>query len=264
MNILAELQKRFLAALAGMVDDPAELVQLVRPSQDPKFGDYQANFAMSLAKVLGKKPRDIAQDIVQHLETGDLLQPPEIAGPGFINLRLQTGWMAQRVQEMAKDERLGVAFAVHDATEMPLPGAPVDARSLERHAQRQQPLRVEADRHVRQPRKALQQQARADQQHERQRHLGDHEDVRRAAARGGGAASTGPERAGRRQRDLPVRLRQQVPDQGDRVPHRQHRRLTLQARKGPVLAEGRAFAVRPPGGYLGATCSPPRCGRRRD
>src|SRR5207253_6183789 len=111
MNPLPLIQDKFRQALAGVVADVEPYVAMIKPAQDAKFGDYQANFAMSLAKVLGKKPRDIAQDVVQRLDTGELLQPPEIAGPGFINLRVQTGWMAQRVQEMAKDERLGVAPA---------------------------------------------------------------------------------------------------------------------------------------------------------
>src|SRR5438552_18762521 len=111
MNPLPLIQDKFRQALAGVVADVEPYAAMIKPAQDAKFGDYQANFAMSLAKVLGKKPRDIAQDILQRLDTGELLQPPEIAGPGRINLRLHTGWMPQRLQEMAQDERLGVAPA---------------------------------------------------------------------------------------------------------------------------------------------------------
>src|SRR5438874_581526 len=71
---------------------------------------------MSLAKVVGKKPRDLAQEIADRIECGDLLEKPEVAGPGFINLRLQPGWLARQVQAMAGDERLGVASAVHPRT----------------------------------------------------------------------------------------------------------------------------------------------------
>ena len=60
MNLLAELQSRFRVALAGLVDEPGEYLALIRPAQDVKFGDYQANFAMSLGKRLGKPPRDVA------------------------------------------------------------------------------------------------------------------------------------------------------------------------------------------------------------
>src|SRR5262245_25623138 len=108
MNILHLLQKKFREALAGLIKDPAPYVAMVKAAQDPRFGDYQANCAMSLAKVLQGKPRDIAQNIVTRLDRGDMLEEPEIAGPGFINLRLRKDWIAQQVQRMARDERLGV------------------------------------------------------------------------------------------------------------------------------------------------------------
>src|SRR5437870_2571578 len=108
MNVLALVQKKIGAALAGLVDDPAPYAAMVKPTQDAKHGDYQANCAMSLAKTLSKKPRELAEEIAGRIKADDFLQKPEVAGPGFINLRLQTGWMAQRLQEMAKSERLGV------------------------------------------------------------------------------------------------------------------------------------------------------------
>ncbi len=108
MNILRELQTRFAAALAGLVDDPAELIGQIRASQDPKFGDYQANIAMPLGKKLGKPPRDIAAAIIGQLKIDDFCQPPEIAGPGFINLRLRDDWIAQQATAVVADPRLGV------------------------------------------------------------------------------------------------------------------------------------------------------------
>src|SRR4029453_2094730 len=89
---------------------------MVKPPQDAKHGDYQANCAMSLAKTLGKKPRDLAQEIVNRLDRGDLLHAPEIAGPGFINLRLREDWMARQLQAMAADDRLGVSRAASSKT----------------------------------------------------------------------------------------------------------------------------------------------------
>jgi arginyl-tRNA synthetase len=109
MSILPDLKARFRAALAGMVDDPAEMVELVRRSQDPKFGDYQANMAMPLAKRLGRPPRQIAAEIVARLDVSDLCAPPEIAGPGFINLRMQDRWLIERLTAALGDPRLGVA-----------------------------------------------------------------------------------------------------------------------------------------------------------
>ena len=81
MSILPDLKARFHAALAGMVDDPAEMVELVRRSQDPKFGDYQANMAMPLAKRLGRPPRQIAAEIVARLDVSDLCARPKSPGP---------------------------------------------------------------------------------------------------------------------------------------------------------------------------------------
>jgi arginyl-tRNA synthetase len=111
MNILQLLQQKFHHALSGLVADPAPYLAMIKPAQDPRFGDYQANCAMSLAKVLGNKPRDVAQVIVGRLELGDMLEPPEVAGPGFINLRLCKEWLAQQLQAMAPGGRLGVAPA---------------------------------------------------------------------------------------------------------------------------------------------------------
>ena len=112
MNVLQTLQQRFHDALTGVVADPAPYAAMVKPAQDARFGDYQANCAMSLGKVLGKPPRAVAQTLVERLRLDDLLEPPEIAGPGFINLRLRTDWLARQVRTMATDDRLGVAPAL--------------------------------------------------------------------------------------------------------------------------------------------------------
>jgi arginyl-tRNA synthetase len=116
MNLLNQVQQPFRAALAQLVDDPEPYVAMVRPAQDPRFGDYQANGAMALAKALGRKPRDVAEDIVKRLPPGDMLEPPEIAGPGFINVRLRPEWIAAQVRRMAPDERLGVEPAAPPRT----------------------------------------------------------------------------------------------------------------------------------------------------
>ncbi len=108
MNILKRLQATFHQALAGLVEDAAPYAAMVKPAGDPRFGDYQANCAMSLAKVLKRKPPEVARDIVGRLDLGDWLQPPEVAGPGFINLRLRDDWLAARLRAVAADERLGV------------------------------------------------------------------------------------------------------------------------------------------------------------
>jgi arginyl-tRNA synthetase len=118
MNLLHQLQQKLHAALAGLVADPAPYAAMLKPAQDARFGDYQANCAMSLARVLGKdrKAPEVAREIVQRLELGDMLEKPEIAGPGFINLRLRPDWLAKQVQAMARDERLGVEPAATPRT----------------------------------------------------------------------------------------------------------------------------------------------------
>jgi len=108
MNILQLFQQRLETALASMVEDPSAFAAMVRPSNDPTFGDFQANCAMPLGKQLGKPPREIAADIVSKLDVADLCDPPEIAGPGFINLRLKESWISERINAAAADERLGV------------------------------------------------------------------------------------------------------------------------------------------------------------
>jgi arginyl-tRNA synthetase len=118
MNVLDELRRRFASALeplAAAGDMPA-LLEMIAPSQDVKFGDYQANCAMSLGKKLGRPPRDVAQSIVERLEVADLCHPPEIAGPGFINLRLTDAWLERQLAALVGDARLGVAAVEHPRT----------------------------------------------------------------------------------------------------------------------------------------------------
>ncbi len=110
MNVLQRLQQSLDAALSGLVPDPAPYAAMLKPAQGARFGDYQANCAMALAKALGRPndKQEVAREIVQRLDLGDMLEPPEVAGPGFINLRLRTDWLASQLQAMARDERLGV------------------------------------------------------------------------------------------------------------------------------------------------------------
>ncbi len=81
---------------------------VIRPSS---FADYQSNAALPLAKKLGRPPRDIAADIVRHLDVAGVAEPPEVSGPGFINFRLLPGWIAGQASGQLADPRLGVAQA---------------------------------------------------------------------------------------------------------------------------------------------------------
>lgn len=123
MNVLAHIRQRFQTALTQMVGSAglsarelAEFVDMVRPSQDAKFGDYQANLAMPLGKKLGQPPREVARQLVERLVWDDLGPTPEIAGPGFINLRLSDDWLTRHLTAAANDERLGVIKTEHPRT----------------------------------------------------------------------------------------------------------------------------------------------------
>jgi arginyl-tRNA synthetase len=117
MNVLWQLQGKLARALSGLVADPAPYAAMLKPAQDPKFGDYQANCAMSLGKALGgKPPREVAAQIVANLDLGDMLEPPEVAGPGFINLRLRKDWLGKQLRAMAREDRLGVEPAAAPRT----------------------------------------------------------------------------------------------------------------------------------------------------
>ena len=108
MHLLGELKERFRAALTTVADDTEAALDLIRPAQDSRFGDYQANCAMPLGKQLGTAPREVAKKIVEQLDLGDLCDPPEIAGPGFINLRFRDAWLASQLTALESDDRLGV------------------------------------------------------------------------------------------------------------------------------------------------------------
>ncbi len=111
MSILQTLKDRFRPVLVDLVgtEDAEKALDLIRPAQDARFGDYQANMAMPLKKQLRKPPREIASEIIGRLNLDDLCEPPEVAGPGFINLRLRESVLADRLNAAAGDSRLGVA-----------------------------------------------------------------------------------------------------------------------------------------------------------
>ena len=111
VDVPQNLAHRLAEAIgAAFGDEFADADPLLRPAQDAKFGDYQANAAMGLAKRMRQKPRDVAQRIVENLHWQDLCgAEPQIAGPGFINLTLSEVFLAdQAAAAWADAERLGV------------------------------------------------------------------------------------------------------------------------------------------------------------
>lgn len=108
MQILTLIRQRFAQALDGWVDNAAEYSQRITQARDARHGDYQANIAMPLQKLLGEKPLDIAQKILDKLQIDDICHPPEIAGPGFINLKIRDDFLAKHLAAAALDSREGV------------------------------------------------------------------------------------------------------------------------------------------------------------
>ncbi len=99
---IAMLDSALRAAIhAALGDDFADEDPVIRASQNPEFGDFQANCAMALAKRVGMKPRDVAARIVEAADLGVIAEPPELAGPGFINLRLRPDALARMLGAMA-------------------------------------------------------------------------------------------------------------------------------------------------------------------
>ena len=87
---------------------------------DPKFADYQCNAAMALSRQLGRPGREVATEILRHLQISDICEPPQIAGPGFINMRLKSAWLAEELGRLFADSaakaRAGVARSSQQAT----------------------------------------------------------------------------------------------------------------------------------------------------
>ncbi|MCX5659568.1 MAG: arginine--tRNA ligase [Planctomycetota bacterium] len=111
-DVQSILNERFRAAMAKALGDAAAGADpAIRPSANPTFGDFQANAAMALGKKLGQKPRDVAQKIVAALDVAGICDKVEIAGPGFVNLHLNAGFLAGAVAAVAADARLGVPVA---------------------------------------------------------------------------------------------------------------------------------------------------------
>lgn len=105
----AALIPRLRAALAacGLPPDRGEVVA----AADTRFGDYQSNAAMILAKEARENPRALAARIADQFDGGDICSKPEIAGPGFLNFRLDPAWISRRLQDLATDARCGVPTA---------------------------------------------------------------------------------------------------------------------------------------------------------
>src|SRR5271165_148369 len=101
-QVLADRVRAALGAAFGA--DYASADPLIRPSS---FADFQSNAALSLAKRLGKAPRDVAGEIVSHLNVSDISDAPTVSGPGFVNFTLRPAWIAEATTTLLGDPRLG-------------------------------------------------------------------------------------------------------------------------------------------------------------
>ncbi len=113
MTLTIEILKtKFDEALISAFGDAfAGIDPMLVSATNPKFGDYQCNLAMSLTKKLGKPPRAIASIIIENLDVSNICETPEIAGPGFINLRLKPDYLSECLNAIASSPRLGIASA---------------------------------------------------------------------------------------------------------------------------------------------------------
>ncbi|MEF3090351.1 arginine--tRNA ligase [Raoultella scottii] len=108
MNIQALLSEKVSHALIA-AGAPADCEPQVRQSAKIQFGDYQANGVMAVAKKLGMAPRQLAEQVLSHLDLNGIANKVEIAGPGFINIFLDPAFLAENVSQALTAERLGVA-----------------------------------------------------------------------------------------------------------------------------------------------------------
>ncbi|MBU6301733.1 MAG: arginine--tRNA ligase [Verrucomicrobia bacterium] len=109
-----QLRDRLRTALTRFPDAtsvPDDFPVDVKPSKDPRFGDYQSPVAMTLAQRLGKNAREMAASLVEHLDVSGLAAPPEVAGNGFINFRLTPEAVGKALLQLASSPTLGVPTA---------------------------------------------------------------------------------------------------------------------------------------------------------
>jgi len=108
MNIRQLLSEKVLSAMvaAGLPEDTNPAISL---SNRPQFGDYQANGVMGAAKKLKTNPRELATKVVEQLDLDGIADKVELAGPGFINIHLDKNWLAQQLEKISTDAKLGVS-----------------------------------------------------------------------------------------------------------------------------------------------------------
>jgi arginyl-tRNA synthetase len=110
-----QIELKLQAAVRAVLPDADVSTVLVRPC-DPKFGDYQSNALMSLAKTRKLNPRQLATDVVAKLDLSDVCEKVETAGAGFLNFRLKNSVLTQTLEAAVRDEHLFFAKAASPKT----------------------------------------------------------------------------------------------------------------------------------------------------
>jgi arginyl-tRNA synthetase len=100
------IEERLQQAVKSVLPDADTTAVLVRPCPDPKFGDYQSNALMALAKARKMNPRQLAGDVLTRLDLGDCCEPVEIAGAGFLNFRLKSTALSKILTNAVRREHL--------------------------------------------------------------------------------------------------------------------------------------------------------------
>ncbi len=105
MKPIIEILEERISDVMAEVSGQEKCSAIIKQASDPKFGDYQANGIMAIAKQLKANPRKLAEQVVEKLYISDICEAPEIAGPGFINLRLKPEFISKGLLEINKDTR---------------------------------------------------------------------------------------------------------------------------------------------------------------
>jgi arginyl-tRNA synthetase len=101
-----QIELKLQAAVRDILPDADASAVLVRPCPDPKFGDYQSNALMSLAKARKMNPRQLATDVLAKLDVSNVCEKVEIAGAGFLNFHLKPAVLARTLESAARGENL--------------------------------------------------------------------------------------------------------------------------------------------------------------
>ena len=101
-----QIELNLQQAVRAVLPEAETSAVLVRPCPDPKFGDYQSNALMSLAKARKMNPRQLATDVLAKLDVGNCCEKVEIAGAGFLNFRLKSSCLVQTLESAARGEHL--------------------------------------------------------------------------------------------------------------------------------------------------------------